>query len=125
MLAIVPALLLAAQVNGYVVPPQLYSPLIAQKIFKTAATQANPSTYPHYTKLAPYGSSEGKWQWFGTNTWTSGFFPGNLMLLNERGRLCPSGQLISVSDTAKALAEGRKWSAPLTSLEVVRKNQTS
>jgi hypothetical protein len=103
----------------YVIPPELYSPIISQKLLQTAQNLPNPMAYPQWTKIAPYDGQEGKWQFFPTDTWTSGFFPASLMLLNERGRLCPNGQLISQADSASSLDQGRRWSVPLTTLEQV------
>ena len=63
-------------------PKQLTSPLVATKLSKTAATLATSGapTYPQWTYL----SGSGKWQYFPAATWTSGFFPASLYLMNAR-----------------------------------------
>jgi len=111
--------LIPSALAQYVIPPELYSPIIPQKVLKTAQVLPDPAAYPQWTKIAPYGGLEGKWQYFPTDTWTSGFLPASLMLLNERGRMCPGGQLVSTADTMASLDQGRRWSVPLTTLEQV------
>ncbi|KAG8885868.1 hypothetical protein FRB97_009030 [Tulasnella sp. 331] len=99
------------------IPPELYSPLITQKLLAVAQNFSNPSQYPEYTTPPPYGDQIGRWVWFPTDTWTNGFFPAAMMLLAERAQSCSGGQLISASDAATALGQGRTWSAPLVTLE--------
>lgn len=100
------------------IPPELYSPLILQKLQTVAQNYSNPASYPQYTAVAPYvDDDEGQWQWFPTDFWTNGFFPASMTLLSERAQSCPSGALISTSDASNILSQARMWSAPLTSLE--------
>jgi hypothetical protein len=91
------------------VPAELYSTLVADKAY-TATTLVKQSswTFPQYTD-----SSIGKWSWFQAQTWTSGFFPGALYLLNTRAKKCPQ------SSAAKYdfLTLGRKWSDGLVQIE--------
>ncbi|KAG9126974.1 hypothetical protein FRC07_001192 [Ceratobasidium sp. 392] len=66
-------------------PQQLTSPLIASKLEKTASKLNSPPTYPQWTYL----SGNGSWQYFPAATWTSGFFPATLYLMNTRkSELC-------------------------------------
>ncbi|KAG9040195.1 hypothetical protein FRB95_000124 [Tulasnella sp. JGI-2019a] len=99
------------------IPPELYSPLITQKLLAVAQNVSNPLQYPEYTTPPPYGDKIGRWQYFPTDTWTNGFFPASLALLAERAQKCPAAQLISSSDAATALSQARTWSAPLVTLE--------
>ncbi|KAG8983312.1 hypothetical protein FRB90_006125, partial [Tulasnella sp. 427] len=97
------------------IPIELYSPLIPQKLLATAQKFTSPgTTYPQWTTITP---SDGKWQFFKTDTWTSGFFPASLMLMYERGQKCGGSSLISQQDASTSLDEGRLWSVPLTGLE--------
>lgn len=97
------------------IPIELYSPLIPQKLLATSQKfTATNTTYPQWTTITP---SDGKWVFFKTDTWTSGFFPASLILMYERGQLCGDGSLVSQQDAATSLNQGRTWSVPLTSLE--------
>lgn len=63
-------------------PPELYSPLIPQKVLATFNALSNPIQYPQYT------TTNGIWQYFSPDTWTSGFFPVTGYALNTRKQLC-------------------------------------
>jgi hypothetical protein len=65
------------------VPPELFSPLIAQKNLATFLALPSPIEYPQYTN-----TTTGDWVYFDPTTWTSAFFPGSLYLLNTRAKLC-------------------------------------
>ena len=65
------------------VPPELFSPLVAQKSLATFHALPSPIEYPQYTD-----TTAGKWMYFAPNTWTSAFFPSSLYLLNTRAGLC-------------------------------------
>lgn len=71
---------------GYpLLPPELFSPLVAQKLFATARlAQRVPGSYPQYTTR-----DTGEWLFFGADTWTSGFLPATFYALAERAALCP------------------------------------
>lgn len=79
--------LFLAHAFGYTqLPPELFSPLIAQKLLATARlAQSNPGSYPQYTTR-----DTGEWLFFGADTWTSGFLPATFYALAERAALCPS-----------------------------------
>lgn len=64
------------------VPPELFSPLIAQKSLATFYALPSPMEYPQYT------DTTGNWIYFDPNTWTSAFFLASLYLLNKRTELC-------------------------------------
>ena len=86
--------------------PELYSSLIMPKIRAIANAEPNPVNYPQYTD-----TTQGIWKYFTPTTWTSGFFPALLYLLDTRCKLCPShGQ-------PNWLALGRDWSLGLVPLE--------
>lgn len=91
----------AVELASAVPPPELFSPLVAQKILATAQTQHNPPQYPQYTDR-----TQGVWQYFAPDTWTSGFFPATLYALNTRASLCPSAGLNGID----WLALGQQWS---------------
>ncbi|KAH6918980.1 glucuronyl hydrolase [Coprinopsis sp. MPI-PUGE-AT-0042] len=75
------AALLPVQLVAGQIPPQLFSPLIPQKVL--AAERARPNVrWPQYTDQA------GKWLWFDAGAWTSGFFPATHYALNTRKTLC-------------------------------------
>ena len=80
------ATLFSAPAFGYtLLPPELFSPLIAQKLFATAQLAQNLSgSYPQYTTR-----DTGEWRFFGADTWTSGFLPATFYALAERAALCP------------------------------------
>ncbi|KAI9433843.1 d-4,5 unsaturated-glucuronyl hydrolase-like protein [Lactarius indigo] len=66
-------------------PPQLFSPLIAQKLLASAQlTPSIPTSYPQYTTR-----DTGVWLYFGADTWTSGFLPATFYALAERAAICP------------------------------------
>ncbi|KAH8995827.1 d-4,5 unsaturated-glucuronyl hydrolase-like protein [Lactarius hatsudake] len=66
-------------------PPQLFSPLIAQKLLTSAQrTPGIPISYPQYTTR-----DTGVWLYFGADTWTSGFLPATFYALAERATICP------------------------------------
>jgi hypothetical protein len=80
------ALFLAPAFGYYLFPPDLFSPLISQKLFATAQlAQSLPGSYPQYTTR-----DTGEWLFFGADTWTSGFLPATLYALAERAALCPN-----------------------------------
>lgn len=67
-------------------PPQLFSPLIAQKLLADGQlTPGVPTSYPQYTT-----PNTGVWLYFGADTWTSGFLPATYYALAERAAICPS-----------------------------------
>ena len=63
-------------------PKQLTAPLVAAKLSNTVAKLASsgPPAYPQWTYL----SGNASWQYFPAATWTSGFFPASLYLMNTR-----------------------------------------
>jgi hypothetical protein len=86
-------------------PPQLFSPLIAQKLLACAQlTPGVPTSYPQYTTR-----DTGLWRYFGADTWTSGFLPATFYNLAERTTICPN----SLNDTTTA-----QW------LEIARSSAT-
>ncbi|KAI0761455.1 Six-hairpin glycosidase-like protein [Irpex lacteus] len=89
-------------------PSELFSPLIAQKVLATANNTQNPPKYPQWTDR-----TNGSWQFFGPDTWTSGFFPATLYALNDRASICPSDELKETS----WLELARKWSSAEVPLE--------
>ncbi|EJU00845.1 Six-hairpin glycosidase [Dacryopinax primogenitus] len=93
------------------VPSELYSPIIAQKLLKTAQSQSIANSYPQYT----YPGGNGSWDLFTADTWTSAFFSGELYLLNQRfTTLCP-GNSANIDGT-NWIAEGMDWSEGLAGL---------
>lgn len=90
-------------------PPELYSPLVPQKILATTNSLPSSIQYPQYT------TTTGDWPLFPPDTWTSGFFPATLYALNTRESLC-GGRDGSGLDAADWLSLGRRTSAPLASL---------
>lgn len=90
-------------------PPELFSPLIYQKVLATAEAEPNPAQYPQYTD-----TTAGSWLFFSPDTWTSGFFPVTLYAMNTRTGLCPSPDGIAQADW---LGMGRRWSAGEIPLE--------
>jgi hypothetical protein len=84
-------------------PQQLTSSLVASKLGNTASKLANPPTYPQWTYLAGNGS----WQYFRAATWTSGFFPASLYLMNTRKSvLCNNDNSTGQTDW---LAAAESW----------------
>jgi len=72
-------------VAGVTAPPELVSPLIAQKVLATFKSLPSPILYPFITD-----STVGKWISHIPNWWTSGFFPATGYLLNTRQQICNS-----------------------------------
>ena len=89
-------------------PPELFSPLVAQKVLATANTQRNPPQYPQWTDR-----NNGSWDYFSPDTWTSGFFPVTLYGLNTRASLCPTTALTATD----WVALGQTWSTAEVPLE--------
>jgi hypothetical protein len=87
------------------VPDELWSPLVAQKVYRTAANVSS-TRYPQLTDRV-----QGKWVTYDVNYWTSGFLPVELYALRRREELCPS-----VSSGVDWLKLGRQWSYGLLSL---------
>jgi hypothetical protein len=104
--------LLTPTVLGASVPPELFSPLIPQKILATFNSLPNPTQYPQYTD-----QTEGKWQVFVPDTWTSGFFPATGYALNRRKELCGATQNNQLG-IADWLNLGRAASTALIPLEI-------
>ncbi|KAI9462522.1 d-4,5 unsaturated-glucuronyl hydrolase-like protein [Russula earlei] len=66
-------------------PPELFSPLIPQKLLATAElVQGIPTSYPQYTTR-----DTGVWLFLPADTWTSGFLPATFYALAERAAICP------------------------------------
>lgn len=89
-------------------PSELFSSLVAHKIATTATNVSQQGQYPQYTD-----STVGEWQYFPTDTWTTGFFPAMLYALNTRASLCQTDDLKSTD----WLSEARQWTAAEVSLE--------
>ena len=92
-----------------VTPPELFSPLVAQKVLTTAKNIPSPIKYAQYTDM-----NVGNWILFSPNTWTSGFFPVTLYALNTRKQLCGTGNGVGSADW---VGLGRTWSTGLIPLE--------
>ncbi|KAL5508057.1 hypothetical protein ACEPAH_5675 [Sanghuangporus vaninii] len=88
-------------------PPELYSSLVAQKVSQIASNNSSPTLYPEYT------DATGKWVDFIPDTWTSGFFPAMLYVLNTRVGLCNDSTLLETD----WLSEARRWSSAEVPLE--------
>ncbi|EJF62648.1 glycoside hydrolase family 88 protein [Dichomitus squalens LYAD-421 SS1] len=102
--------LVSATATGVLeLPAELYSPLIAQKVLKTAQSFPNPAKYPQYTDRVA-----GDWIWFPPDVWTTGFFPATLYAMHERANLC----LANAGDATQWLNLGRTWATPEIPLEV-------
>jgi len=80
------AVLFLTSAFGYpLLPPELFSPLIAQKLLATSRlAQGVPGSYPQYTTR-----DTGEWIFLRADTWTSGFLPATFYALAERAALCP------------------------------------
>jgi len=95
-----------AQITLETTPPQqLTAPLVASKLSNTAAKLASSRapTYPQWTYL----SGNGSWQYFPAGTWTSGFFPASLYLMNTRKSvLCKADNTTGQTDW---LASAESW----------------
>ena len=99
-----------AAATGFAAPPaELYSPLVAQKVLKTAQSFPNPAQYPPYTDRVV-----GDWIWFAPDLWTTGFFPATLYAMHDRANLCPS----NAGDASQWLDLGRTWATPEIPLEI-------
>lgn len=112
MQALAALVLLTPSVLGATVPPELFSPLVPQKVLATFKALPNPTKYPQYTD-----QTVGQWQLFSPDTWTSGFFPATGYALNTRKTLCgatPNNGL----GIADWLELGREASAALVPLEI-------
>lgn len=105
-LALLSSFLLARAADAATPPAELYSPLIAQKVLKTAQSLSNPPTYPEYTDR-----TVGNWIDFVADTWTTGFFPVTLYALNTRATLC------NTSDGPSWVELGQQWSTGEVPLE--------
>ncbi|KXN91204.1 hypothetical protein AN958_02237 [Leucoagaricus sp. SymC.cos] len=75
---------LLPMVLGAMITPELFSPLIPQKILATFESLPNPAMYPQYTDR-----TVGDLQFFVPDLWTPGFFPATGYALNTRTKkLC-------------------------------------
>lgn len=96
------------------IPSELFSPLISQKVLATAQTNRSPPQYPQWTDR-----TSGQWQWFSPDTWTIGFFPSTLYALDTRNKLCKKA---SAADKTLSGTDwvglGRQWSAAEVPLQV-------
>ncbi|KAH9034051.1 d-4,5 unsaturated-glucuronyl hydrolase-like protein [Lactarius deliciosus] len=93
-------------------PPQLFSPLIAQKLLASAQrTPGIPTSYPQYTTR-----DTGVWLYFGADTWTSGFLPTAFYALAERATICPL--TVNGTTTTQWLDIGRSSATGEIPLEV-------
>ncbi|KAI0747607.1 d-4,5 unsaturated-glucuronyl hydrolase-like protein [Daedaleopsis nitida] len=104
---------IAAIVNGSPhVPSELFSPLVAQKVLKTALEfqHHSPPQYPQLTDRV-----KGEWQWFDADGWTTGFFPATLYAMYERTKLCHKSN--AAGNAAQWLELGRTWATGEISLE--------
>ena len=90
--------------------PELFTPLIAQKILATAKSFPSPAKYPQYTDRI-----EGKWKYFDPDGWTTGFFPATLYAMHERTKLCSGSG--SGGNAAEWLELVRTWATPEIYLE--------
>lgn len=89
-------------------PDQLMSPLVSEKILRTARSPLNPMQYPQYTDR-----TAGDWLYFVPDTWTSGFFPATLYAMRTRAELCQWGE----DNASIYLNLGRQWSTAEIPLE--------
>ena len=109
------ARLVLSAATGFVAPPpELFSPLVAQKVLATAQAFPSPAQYPQYTDRV-----QGKWIWFQPDGWTTGFFPSTLYAMYERTKLCTQSD---VGDADQWLQLGRTWATPEIPLEAVNHN---
>ncbi|KAI0668478.1 d-4,5 unsaturated-glucuronyl hydrolase-like protein [Trametes maxima] len=90
-------------------PPELFSPLVAQKVLKTAQSFAGANPYPQYTDR-----ELGNWELFSADQWTAGFFPATLYAMYERTKLCGP----TSGDAKQWLELGRTWSTGEIPLEL-------
>lgn len=93
-------------------PPELFSPLIAQKLLATAtnvttsSTSGVPTLFPHCTTR-----DTGKWLYSAPEWWTSGFLPATLYAMHERVGLCQNHSAGDNGDAQTWLELGRLWAA--------------
>ena len=88
---------------------ELFSSDIASKVSNTGSNFSREGWYPEYTD-----SSVGQWQYFPTDTWTTGFFPSMLYALNTRTTLCQSDSNLKSVDW---LGLARNWASLEVQLE--------
>lgn len=91
------------------IPPELFSPLVTQKVLATAKTPPNPIQFPQYTD-----ATVGNWLLFNPDTWTTGFFPATLYEMNRRQKLCGDKHGVGSADWVKL---GQAWSTGEIPLE--------
>ncbi|KAH8832001.1 glucuronyl hydrolase [Flagelloscypha sp. PMI_526] len=93
------------------VPPELYSPLVPQKILAAYQKTPDPIQYPQYTY------TNGTWELFPADVWTSGFFPATMYALEERKGLCGATKSngLGIANWANL---GRALTSGLMALEV-------
>lgn len=107
---LLPSLILAwgASAANTIVPTELYSSVIQQKVNATAQVyNATTPVYPEYTK------QPNEWDFFNANTWTTGFFPTTLYALSTRASLC------GTNDREAWLDLGRQWIVGEIPVEIV------
>jgi hypothetical protein len=92
-------------------PAELFSSLIPQKVLATFNALPNPVEYPQYT------TTDGVWQYFVPDTWTSGFFPVTGYALNTRKTICGASDVNGLG-AADWVALSRAASNGLIPLEV-------
>lgn len=93
-------------------PTELFSPEVAQKIASTASNLSLPTLYPEYT------DASGKWLYFETDTWTTGFFPSLLYAMNARSVMCANSQTSDETlNGTDWLNLARSWASPEVTLE--------
>src|SRR6266702_1437757 len=111
------SLMLAALSQTFVtgqpqLPPQLFSPLIAQKLLARAQlTPGVPTSYPQYTTR-----DTGVWRYFCADTWTSGSLPATFYALAERATICP--RTLNGTTTTQWIAIGSSSATGAIPLEV-------
>ncbi|KAH8832002.1 glucuronyl hydrolase [Flagelloscypha sp. PMI_526] len=108
LFAVHPAPLLTTATS---VPSELYSPIVPQKLLAAYQKTPDPIQYPQYT------STNGTWELFPADVWTSGFFPATMYALEERKRLCGATKSNGLG-LANWANLGRALTSGLTALEV-------
>ncbi|KAF4604214.1 hypothetical protein EYR40_001397 [Pleurotus pulmonarius] len=83
-------------------PPELFSPLVAQKVLAAAKAPLSPILFPQYTDAAV-----GKWLLFNGDAWATSFFPATLYEMHRRQKLCGDEHGVGGVDW---LELGRTWS---------------
>ena len=113
LLSLLLATLFQTFTTGYSqLPPQLFSPLIEEKLLADAQiTQGTPTSYPQYTT-----PDTGVWRYFGADTWTSGFLPATYYALADRASICPC--TLNGTTTSQWLAFGRSFATGEIPLEI-------